>query len=389
MRWNTRAVWLSGVAAIAACCTPALAEPHPILAIGSPAPDFALPGVDGQIHRLSDYAASRALVVVFTCNHCPIAQMYESRTQQLSDDYSGKGVAVVAIEGNDPDAIRVDELDSSDLSDTLPEMKIRAAYHHLRYPYLYDGETQSVTRAYGPQATPHVFVFDKERRLRYEGRFDNSFRHELVTKHDARDALDAVLAERPVEVTHTPVFGCSTKWKEKEAGRIEALRKIESQPVTLELASAEDLKKRRSNPTDKFLLLSFRSIHGPGVQELADLETTYRMYGVRGLEYVAVFTDGPRDRAAVLSMLQEQHATSRNLLFGSDDASGLRKAFDPEWKSDTPVTALIAPGGRLLYRQLGPVDILQLRRTALAAMPSDYIGFNEYWMASSAGKEKP
>ena len=261
MRWNTRAAWLnsthtgetacatavlqafanrggagiqpaglllraaSGIAAIVACCSPALADQHPILAIGSPAPDFALPGVDGQIHRLGDYAASRALVVVFTCNHCPIAQMYESRIQQLSDDYSGKGVAVVAIEGNDPDAIRVDELDSSDLSDTLPEMKIRAAYHHLRYPYLYDGETQSVTRAYGPQATPHVFVFDKERRLRYEGRFDNSFRHELVTKHDARDALDAVLSGRPVEVTHTPVFGCSTKWKEKEAGRIEALRK--------------------------------------------------------------------------------------------------------------------------------------------------------------------
>src|ERR1700726_5091405 len=88
--------------------------PHPILAVGSPAPDFALPGVDGKIHRLSDYAASPVLVVVFTCNHCPIAQMYEQRIERLYEDYRGKGVAVVAIQPNAPEALRIDELDSSD-----------------------------------------------------------------------------------------------------------------------------------------------------------------------------------------------------------------------------------------------------------------------------------
>jgi Peroxiredoxin len=126
-------------------------DTHPILSLGSPAPDFALPGVDGNTHRLSDYAASPILVVVFTCNHCPIAQMYEQRIQQLDDDYRNRGVSVVAIQGNDPKAIRIDELDSSDISDTLEEMKIRVAYKHLRYTYLYDGETQSVARAYGPR----------------------------------------------------------------------------------------------------------------------------------------------------------------------------------------------------------------------------------------------
>ena len=86
----------------------------------------------------------------------------------------------MAIEPNDPKAIRIDELDSSDISDSLEEMKIRVDYKHLHYPYLYDGETQSVTRAYGPQATPHVFIFDKDRKLRYEGRMDNSYRQEMV-----------------------------------------------------------------------------------------------------------------------------------------------------------------------------------------------------------------
>lgn len=131
---------------LAACAQPA----HPILAIGSPAPNFELPGTDGAIHKLSDYSSSSALLVIFTCNHCPIAQMYEQRIAQLAADYRDRGVSVVAIEPNDPKAIRIDELDSSDLSDSLEEMKIRAKYKHLTYPYLYDGETQTVTNAYGP-----------------------------------------------------------------------------------------------------------------------------------------------------------------------------------------------------------------------------------------------
>jgi hypothetical protein len=136
--------------------------------------------------------------------------MYEQRIQQLATDYKKRGVAVVAIEPNDPAAIRIDELDSSDISDSLAEMKIRTVYKHLTYPYLYDGATQQVTRAYGPQATPHVFIFDQQRHLRYEGRIDNSYRTELVKSQDARSAIDALLAHKDVAVKHTGVFGCST-----------------------------------------------------------------------------------------------------------------------------------------------------------------------------------
>src|SRR5208283_4559206 len=230
---------------------------HPILPLGSPAPDFVLPGVDGKTHRLSDYSGSPVLAVVFACNHCPISQMYEQRIQQLADDYRDRGVAVVAIQPNDPKAIRIDELDSSDVSDSLDEMKIRFEYKHLHYPYLYDGETQSVTRAYGPQATPHVFIFDKDRKLRYEGRMDNSYRKEMVKTLDARNAIDALLANREVAVKHTGVFGCSTKWQEKSASRAEALRKIEEQPVKVDMANAEDLKRLRENPSKKMVLISF------------------------------------------------------------------------------------------------------------------------------------
>jgi len=355
-------------------------ESHPILALGSQAPNFELPGVDGKIHKLADYASSPVLVIVFACNHCPISQMYERRIAQLAADYKDRGVAVVAIQPNDPKAITIDELDSSDVSDSLEEMKIRAQYKHLTYPYLYDGETQSVTRAYGPQATPHVFVFDQERRLRYEGRMDNSYRAELVKTHEARDAIDALLAHQEVTVRHTGVFGCSTKWKEKEAAQIEALRKIEAQPVALDLATTADLKKLRTNPTGKTLLISFWATWcGSCIHEFADFQDTFRMYSVRDLELVTVSANMPDEKGTVQHFLEKMHATSRNLLFGSDDTAALQAAFDPEWQSAVPYTVLLAPDGKVLYKKQGSVDILELRRIILAQVVTEYEGFTKYW----------
>jgi peroxiredoxin len=359
------------------------AETHPILPIGSAAPDFALPGIDGKTHRLSDYGGARVLVVVFTCNHCPIAQLYETRIARLAGDYRDKGVAVVAIQPNAPEAIRVDELDCSDVSDSLEEMKIRAAYKKITYPYLYDGETQSAARAYGPQATPHVFVFDQQRRLRYEGRMDNSYRVEQVKTEDARNAIDTVLAGEAVAVPHTGVFGCSTKWREKEASRLEALKKIESQPVTLDMVSAGGLKELRANRGGRLTLVSFWATWcGSCIHEFPDIETTYRMYKVRDFDLVTVAANMPDERPAVQRMLEKQHATGRNLLFASDDIPAMQKAFDPEWESAVPYTALLGPDGKMLYRKIGEVDILELRRAILANMHSEYIGFNRYWSSS-------
>ncbi len=355
-------------------------QTHPILPIGSPAPNFELPGVDGAIHKLSDYSASPVLVVVFICNHCPIAQMYEKRVGELAADYKDRGVSVVAIQPNDPAAIRIDELDSSDISDSLEEMKIRAAYKHLTYPYLYDGETQSVTNAYGPQATPHAFVFDNDRRLRYEGRVDNSYRSELVTTHEVRDAIDALLAHREVAIKHTGVFGCSTKWKEKQVAQEAALRKIESQPVHLEMVSAADLKKLHSNPGKKMMLVSFWATWcGSCIHEFPEIEDTFRMYNVRDFELVTVAANMPDEKNSVMRLLEKMHATSRNLLFDSNDTAGLQAAFDPTWESAVPYTVLIAPDGKILYQKQGSVDILELRRTILANLESDYEGFNHYW----------
>ena len=359
-------------------------EPHPTLSLGSPAPDFSLPGVDGKTHKLSEYSRSKILVIVFTCNHCPTAQLYESRIQKLADDYRDKGVALAAIQPNNPDAIRLDELGYTDVSDSLDEMKIRAAYRHFDFPYLYDGDTQSVARAYGPKATPHVFIFDAQRKLRYEGRVDNSQRASLVKTQDARNAIEALLAGKPVPVTHTGVFGCSTKWISKQAGRQEEAKKVEAEPVGVELASMDDLKKLRANQTDKVLLVNFWATWcGPCVHELPDLETTWRMYRLRDFDFVTVSANMPDEKAGVLKMLERLHASGRNLLFGSTDTDQMQAAFDPNWQAGVPYTVLLGPDGKILYTEQGELNILKLRRTILGNLPDqDYIGHRAYWAAS-------
>jgi len=247
------------------------------------------------------------------------------------------------------------------MSDTLEEMKIRAAFKHLTYPYLYDGETQATARAYGPQATPHVFIFDRQRRLCYEGRLDSSYREELVKMQDARNAIDALLAGQPVAVAHTGVFGCSTKWKEKQAERLEALRKLDEKPVTLEPASGEEIKRLLAHESRKLTLMSFWSPRCDiCLAQFAEIETTYRMYSPRGLDLVTVAVEPLTPRAAVEQMLEKQHATSRNLLA-------------PEWSGSLPYTVVLTPDGRTVYQKTGAVDMLELRRAILANI--DYLDY--------------
>ena len=354
---------------------------HPTLAIGSPAPDFSLPGIDGKTHTLSEYAASPILAIVFTCNHCPTAQLYETRVKKLADDYTGKGVKLIAIEPNDPSAIRLDELGYTDVSDSFEEMKIRAAYRHFNFPYLYDGATQSVSNAYGPKATPHIFIFDKQRILRYEGRIDNSQREALVKIQDARNALNALVAGQTVEVAHTPVFGCSTKWKSKISSAAQEMARIEAEPVKVEPASAADLKALRANGSGKVLLVNFWATWcGPCVNEFHDLETTYRMFRNRDFDLVMIATNLPDEKAGVMKELVKQHASSRNLQFASDDTYAMQAAFDAKWESGVPFTMVLAPDGKVLYQKEGEVDILEVRRVILGNLPDQsYVGHRAYW----------
>jgi peroxiredoxin len=360
---------------------------HPVLPIGSPIPDFTLPGVDGKTHKVSEYGGTKVLALVFESNHCPVSQLYEGRIEKLYEDYRSKGVTLVAINPNNPTTVRLDELGYTDVTDSLPEMKLRAKFRGIDWPYLYDGDTQAISSKFGAVATPHIFIFDRERKLRYQGRIDDNQREELVKTHDARNAIDALLADRPVPVAETTAFGCTTKWLSKASGVEQEWARIQAEPVKVDMVGADDLKKLRANATDKVVLVNFWATGCAAcASEFFDLESTYRMYRKRAFDFVTINTNVPAENPAVLEFLKKQYASSPNKQFATDDRAGLQAAWGAKWNLTAALTMVIAPGGEVLYQKEGKIDILEVRRVVLANMPdtSGYIGSKAYWMKAVA-----
>lgn len=342
------------------------------LEIGDVAPDFKLRGVDHKEYSLSDFASSKLLLVVFTCNHCPTAQAYESRIIQLHADYKDRGVALVAISPNDDKAVRLDELGYTDLGDSFDEMKLRAKEQNFTFPYLYDGETQKTSLAYGVVATPQVFLFDQARKLCYVGRIDDS-EVKTVTKHDTRNAIDALLAGKPVPVAMTRTFGCSTKWAEKRADAKASLDKWDQEPVTLQDLDEAALTKLVKNDTENLVLVNvWASWCGPCVAELPEFVTMNRMYRGRKFQMVTISIDETGDKKDALKILQAKHVSSTNYLSTIDDRDKLADLLDKEWKGPVPYTLLIAPKGKVIYRKDGPIEPLDVRREIVKVLGRTY-----------------
>lgn len=342
------------------------------LALDAQAPDFKLPGVDGRSHSLKEFRKAPILVVVFTCNHCPTAQYYEERLNQIVNDYAKKGVSLVAINPNDPKSIRLDELGYTDMSDSFAEMKVRAKFKKFHFPYLYDGARQEVSRAYGPVATPHAFVFDKDRRLRYSGRVDDSERPDLVKTRDLRDAIESLLAGREVAVPQTKSFGCSIKWAGKEEGVKRYMAGLAAEAVSVEPVDADGLKALRTGQSAKVRLVNFWATWcGPCVTEFPDLVTINRMYRHRAFELITVAANYPDEKKEVLAFLRNHQASCRNLIFGEPDKYKLMEAFDPKWDGGLPYTVLLGTGGDVLYRAHGAIDTLEVKRAIVRALKED------------------
>lgn len=174
------------------------------LSIGSIAPAFSLPGVDGKEYTLESFADKKALVVIFSCNHCPYVQKYEDRMVAIQRDYENKGVALVAINSNET---------KNYPTDSFEHMVERAKEKEFNFPYLRD-ETQAIADAYGAERTPQLFVFNENRELRYIGAIDDNWKEpEKVKIQHLRDALDSLLEGRAIAEPETHAIGCTIKWE--------------------------------------------------------------------------------------------------------------------------------------------------------------------------------
>jgi thiol-disulfide isomerase/thioredoxin len=177
-----------------------------MLALGTEAPDFELINIDGRPVKRDDFRGSKALLVMFICNHCPYVKHIAPELARIANDYQPRGVAVVAINSND----------ASKYPDDSPEQMIHEAEQRgYTFPYLYD-EEQAAAQAYRAACTPDLFLFDQDFRLAYRGQLDSSRPGNgiPVTGEDLRRALDLVLAGQEVPEPHRPSIGCNIKWRE-------------------------------------------------------------------------------------------------------------------------------------------------------------------------------
>jgi peroxiredoxin len=341
----------------------AFSSNHTPLAIGSKAPDFKLRGVDGKVYSLASFSKSNILVIVFTCDHCPTAQAYEERLIALTKDYTPRGVAVLAIMPNNPKSVQLNELGYADVGDSFEEMKLHAKRKHFNFPYLFDGDNETTAQAYGPVATPHVFIFDKERKLRYQGRIDDLEKPGGNPKNlDTKNAIEALLAGKEVTVATTKVFGCSIKWAEKEDLVAKSDSEWAREPVTLDMIDENGVKDLVKNNSDKLRLINIWATWcGPCVNELPSFVAINRMYRKRDFEFITVSADTPEKKDKVLKSLKKLQAANTNYLFSMDDKYKLIEAVDPKWNGALPYTILVEPGGKIVYANQGTIDPLEMK----------------------------
>jgi len=347
-------------------------EPN-TLEIGYKAPDFNLLGVDGKKYSLKDFHKASVLVVVFSCNHCPTAQAYEDRIIDVASDYKSKGVELVMISPNSVKALNYSELGYSDMGDSYEEMKLRAAEKKFTFPYLYDGDDQKTALSYGPVATPHCFVFDKNRILRYNGRIDASEKPGTGQGEDLRNAINAVLSGTEVKNPVTKVFGCSVKWSWKDEYTQRLYKQWAELPVTLEDIDAQGIKELIKNASSEKLLLIniWATWCGPCVSEFPDLVIIDRMYRGRPFEFITISADKQARKDGALKFLQKQQASNRNYIFNKDNVYELIEAVDPSWKGALPYTLLIEPGGKIIYRKQDTIEPYEMKKLIVG---NKYIG---------------
>jgi thiol-disulfide isomerase/thioredoxin len=275
-------------------------------------------------------------------------------------------VKLVAINPNHPESVRLDELAYSDLSDSFDELKERAKQEKFNFLWLDDGPKQELGHKMGPVATPHVFIFDKSRKLRFEGRIDDSERESLATAHETRDALDALLAGKEPPVTSTRVFGCSVKWADKVAEYAKYKEKWAAEPVTLEHADIDTLKAIRANAdSGKLRFINvWATWCGPCVSEFDELVEHNLRFRIRQFEIVTISADAPDDEATVKDFLTKKHASMKNYIIPADKKDAYFDALDPAtvWKGELPYTLIVNEKGEVVYREHGALSFLKMRR---------------------------
>ena len=367
-----------------------LPEGFTTLEIGDSAPKFSLPGVDGKMYRLEDFSKPDVLMVYFTGTHCPTSHAVEKRLMDFVKSMEEKSFGIVAINPNHSSGLRPDEFGHTLYDETFEDSRRYAEDLGWKFPFLFDGEKQLAARAYGCLATPHVFVFDKERKLQYKGRFDDSRLPDpsSVKSADAINAVAALLAGKPVPVKTTRPHGCSTKWKERRKHVAKEEAQWQAAKVIIKEIDAKEIAALRKNGSGKLRLFNVWSTTcAPCVREMPDLTRIARKFSRREFELITISLDLTKDKERAETFLSKHRAVmsskqlrsvkaegreTNNYLYSGASVDELIEALDLEWPGPAPFTILVNDDGKVIYRKVGLVDADELTKKILGELTQFY-----------------
>ncbi len=312
-------------------------------AIGRPAPDFRLKDLNGKLHELKDYRG-KTTVIGFISARCPVSNAYQDRVRALAEEYNQKGVVFIGINSSSDEA--------------LDEIRSHAAASRFKFTILKD-EGSVIADAYAAERTPTVYVVDAEGVLRYQGRIDNSQNPRMVRRGDLREALNQILAGKPVSVAETKAMGCLIKRSQNKPrpalAKVSQIAADEPEVGLLKPAGYAGLLKQSEG---KILIVNFWATWcGPCVAEFPEFVAIDTKYRDRGLRVIGISADETAEiKTKVVPFLKQQKARYENFVQDVEDPQDMIDVVNKDWSGTLPATFVYGKAGKPIYTRFGIID---------------------------------
>jgi peroxiredoxin len=316
------------------------------LAVGQPAPNFALADLNGKKHALNDYRG-KVVAIAFIATQCPISNDYNARMRAIAEEYGKKNIIFLGINSN--------------FNESVAEIKSHAAKNNLSFPILKD-HANKIADAYGAQRTPELFVIDADGVLRYHGRIDNSRDVRRVNRQDLREALNEMIAGKSVSVSEGKAFGCPIK----RAQNARAIKAAETRAQNFEpkigTIKPLDFKKFKDAAKGQVLIINFWATWcGPCIAEFPEFVAIDAKYRAKGVKLVGISADEFADiKPKVIPFIKEQKAMFDILVQDVEDPQEMIDIVDKNWLGTLPATFVYDKQGNSIYTRYGIIDRDQL-----------------------------
>ncbi len=330
------------LAILIAICFAANAQAAEKPALGRQAPDFSLKDLSGKTHSLNTYRG-RITIVAFIATECPISNDYNGRMREIANEYSQRNVAFLGINSN--------------FTESVEQIKAHAAKNNLGFTILKDAENK-VADAYGAERTPEIFVLDEKGVLRYHGRVDNSRDVRRVNRRDLREALNELLAGKPVSVAEGKSFGCLIKRVQNSKEVLASAAQEKSFEPKIGTLKPVDFQKFKNSAQGKVLVINFWATWcGPCVAEFPEFVMLDKKYRDLGVKFVGISADEMTDlKTKVIPFIKEQRAMFDILIQDTDDPQEMIDAVNKDWPGTLPATFVFDKQGKPVFVKFGIID---------------------------------